>query len=128
MTGKLIIIKPEVLAPEYRRSEHQIKRATGGFGCSPNSRGNAVFCKDLYSGKESRFERHDVLGVADVEKLPEWAKAKLDEQQQSKEPSPKQPKTLKDKLEAARIKADQENAARKAERGDKSKKNNEERE
>jgi len=75
--GKLIIIKPEVLAPEYRYSDYQLRTADGGFGCSPNSRGSAVFCTDLYSGKQSRFERHDILGVADLAKLPEWAKAKL---------------------------------------------------
>lgn len=75
--GKIIIIKPEVLSPEYRRSDHQLKLVQGGFGASPNSRGNAVYCKDLYSGKESRFERCDVLGVADEAKLPQWARVKI---------------------------------------------------
>ena len=77
LTGKLIIIKQEVLAPEYRAANHQIKIVTGGFGASPNSRGNAVFCKDLYSGKETRFERYDVAGVIDPGKIPEWAVKKL---------------------------------------------------
>ena len=77
LEGKLIIIKPEALSPEYRTADHMLKICNGGFGASPNSRGNAVFCKDLYSGKESRFERYDVLGVADIEKLPQWAKVKL---------------------------------------------------
>jgi hypothetical protein len=75
--GKVIIIKPEVLAPEFRSAEHQLKICNGGFGASPNARGNAVFCTDLYSGKESRYERYDVLGVADIAKLPQWAQAKL---------------------------------------------------
>jgi hypothetical protein len=86
LAGSLIVIKPEVLAPEYRRSEHQIKHCTGGFGASPNSRGNAVFCKDLYSGKESRFERYDVAGIIDTGKMPEWAVKKLALTEALKEP------------------------------------------
>jgi len=77
LKGKYIVIKPEVLSPEYRRSEKQIKLCTDGFGASPDSRGNAVFCKDLYSGKESRFERRDIAGVIDPEKMPEWAAEKI---------------------------------------------------
>ena len=77
LEGKAIIIKSETLSPEFRTASHQLKIAKGGFGCAPDSRGNAVFCTDLYSGKDSRFERWDVLGVADIEKLPEWTQAKL---------------------------------------------------
>lgn len=76
--GKIVIIKPEVLSPEYRRSDYQIKLVQGGFGASANSRGSAVYCHDLYSGKESRFERCDILGVADETKLPQWAKIKIE--------------------------------------------------
>jgi hypothetical protein len=86
LNGKAIVIKPEALAPEYRTAEIQLKIVLGGFGASPDSRGSAVFCKDLYSGKESRFERQDVLGLADMERLPEWAKAKLTVMEALKEP------------------------------------------
>lgn len=72
--GKIIVIKPEVLRPEYRRATCQLKLCSGGFGASPNSRGSAVFCTDLYSGRESRFERRDVLGIMEPEQMPEWAK------------------------------------------------------
>ena len=77
LKDKIIVIKPEVLSPEYRRSERQIKICTGGFGASPDSRGNAVFCTDLYSGKKSRFERNDVAGIINPDKLPEWAVKKI---------------------------------------------------
>ena len=109
LTGSLIVIKPEALAPEYRRTEHQLKHCKGGFGASPNSRGNAVFCKDLNSGKESRFERYDVAGVIDPTKMPEWAKKKLTlpEKQQIKPtqtPQSKQPPSLLGEVrEAAHI-------------------------
>lgn len=72
LNGKVIVIKPEVLRREYRRATNQIKLCTGGFGASPNSRGSAVYCKDLYTGKESRYERRDVLGTMEPDTLPEW--------------------------------------------------------
>lgn len=74
LRGKVIVIKPEVLRPEYRRATCQLQLCTGGFGASPNSRGSACYCTELYSGKTSRFERRDVLGIIEPEKLPNWAK------------------------------------------------------
>jgi hypothetical protein len=77
LTGKVVVIKPHVLSPEYRAAHHQLKIVQGGFGANPNARGNAVFCKDLYSDKETRFERYDIAGVADPARLPQWAKDKI---------------------------------------------------
>lgn len=74
LNGKVIVIKPEVLRREYRTAHYQLKLCTGGFGASPNSRGSACFCTDLRTGKETRFERRDVLGTMQPEKLPPWAK------------------------------------------------------
>lgn len=70
---KVIVIKPGVLRPEYRKSTCQLKLCTGGFGAYGNSRGSAVYCTDLYTGRKSRFERQDVLGVLEPEQLPKWA-------------------------------------------------------
>lgn len=83
---KVIVIKPNVLRREYRRATCQLKLCTGGFGASPNSRGRAVFCIDLYTGKPTRFDRQDVLGTIERDNLPQWAKQCLDkiEQEQSK--------------------------------------------
>ena len=61
--GKIVVIKPEVLRREYRRATRQLKLCMGGFGASPHSRGSACYCVDLYTGKESRYERMDVLGT-----------------------------------------------------------------
>jgi hypothetical protein len=77
LTGKTIVIKPEALAPEYRAADYQLKVCTGGFGAESDGRGSAVFCKDLYSGKESRYERRNVAGVIDPDKLPDWAAKKI---------------------------------------------------
>lgn len=75
---KVIVIKAEVLRPEYQRATRQLKLCRGGFGASGNSRGSACFCTDLITGKESRFERRDVLGTISPDKLPQWAKDGLE--------------------------------------------------
>ena len=75
--GKIVVIKPEVLRREYRRATHQLKLCTGGFGASPHSRGTACYCIDLYTGKESRYERMDVMGTMEPENLPGWARHAL---------------------------------------------------
>ena len=75
--GKVILIKPEVLKREYQHATHQYQLCTGGFGASPNSRGSAVFCTNLFNGKSSRFERQDVLAIVDKAQLPAWAKEGL---------------------------------------------------
>ena len=78
LRGKIVVIKPEVLRPEYRRATCQLQLCTGGFGAAPNSRGSACFCTELYSGKSSRYERRDILGTIALEALPKWAKHYLD--------------------------------------------------
>ena len=70
LNGKVVVIKPEVLRREYQMATNQIKLCTGGFGASPHSRGSACFCVDLYSGKEARFERQDILGILDNHSFP----------------------------------------------------------
>ena len=74
LNGKVVVLKPDVLKKEYQRATRQYQLVTGGFGASPNSRGSACFCTNLYSGKRDRFERWDVLGIVDREDLPDWAK------------------------------------------------------
>jgi hypothetical protein len=78
LKDKVIVIRAEVLKPEYQRATRQYQLCTGGFGASPNSRGSACFCTNLYSGKTSRYERMDVLGIVPKEQLPDWAKSALE--------------------------------------------------
>ena len=76
--NKVVVIRADVFKPEYQISTKQLQLCTGGFGAEPNSRGSACFCTHLYSGKESRFERSDILGVIEKDYLPDWAKERLD--------------------------------------------------
>lgn len=73
LEGKVVIIKASSLRPEYATADHQLMLATGGNGCRPDARGRAVFCTNLYTGKQGRWERYDVQGVAEMSKLPQWA-------------------------------------------------------
>lgn len=81
LEGKLIILRPTSLAPEYRTADCQLGFATGGFGCFPGARGRAVYFEELYSGEQCRWEIGDVLGIADPDTLPDWAKEKLSERE-----------------------------------------------
>jgi hypothetical protein len=75
--GQVIVIRADSLRPEYRTAEHQLMLATGGFGCKPGSSGRAVFCRNIYTGKETRWNIGDVLGVIKPECLPDWSKEHL---------------------------------------------------
>ena len=75
--NEVVVLRPERLRPEYRTANNQLLLATGGFGTHANSRGRAVYTVNLYSGKESRWNREDLLGVLKSECMPEWAKEKL---------------------------------------------------
>ena len=73
INGKIVALKADVLRSEYRISTHQILLVNGGFGANANSRGNAVFVTNLYSGEQYRVERRDVLGEIKPDHLPHWA-------------------------------------------------------
>lgn len=79
--NKVVVIRADVFKPEYQIATKQLQLCTGGFGAEPNSRGSACFCTNIYSGKEARFERSDVLGIIEKDDLPDWAKERLNEVQ-----------------------------------------------
>lgn len=77
LKGKIVVLKSDALYREYRSIAHQLYLADGGFGCSPKGRGNAIYAYNLYTGKKTRIEKYDVIGVIKDEKMPQWAKEKL---------------------------------------------------
>ena len=76
--NKIVVIRADVFKPEYQIATKQLQLCTGGFGAEPNSRGSACFCTNIYSGKEARYERSDILGVIEKDDLPDWARERLD--------------------------------------------------
>ena len=73
--GKVVAIRASSLRPEYQTADRQIVLVKGGFGAEANSRGRAVYTTNLYTGKESRWDRADILG--EIKELPKWAKERL---------------------------------------------------
>ena len=76
---KLLILKPEVLKEEFRQPFFQYFYAQSGFGCYPDKLGGKVFGRFLADGEKAQFRRSDFLGVADPEKLPQWAQKRLEQ-------------------------------------------------
>jgi hypothetical protein len=75
--NKVVVIRTERLRPEYRTADNQLMLAVGGFGTYANARGRAVYTVNLYSRKESRWNREDILGILKTEYMPDWAKEQL---------------------------------------------------
>lgn len=75
--NQLIVIKPESMTPAARTADNQLLLAVNGNGCNPEARGQAVFCKHLFTGKTMRWDRQDVAGIIRPDRMPAWAKEKL---------------------------------------------------
>lgn len=87
LMGKIVVVRPEWLRPAFRKADHQLIWATGGFGASGNSRGRAVYAETLYSGDEYRYNREDLMGFLKPEHTPAWATEKLAQRQAEQAPS-----------------------------------------
>ena len=90
--NKVVVIKGNILRPEFRHASHQLMLCTGGFGSQPNARGRTCYCISLYDGKKTSYYRSDILGTMDKEMLPEWAKDKLEKAKEIHEAEKKPPK------------------------------------
>jgi hypothetical protein len=86
--NKLVIIKPERMAASARSADEQLVMAISGNGCNPNARGQAVFCTNLFTGKTTRWDRHDIAGIIKPERIPKWAFQRLTELPSPKEAPP----------------------------------------
>lgn len=81
LTGKVLILKPSILADEYKSPDNQLFLATAGFGCSPSSLGRSIYGVFLKDNEYTSFYRQDFLGIARDDVLPDWAKSKLETQE-----------------------------------------------
>ena len=90
LKGKIIVVRGDILRPEYKRASNQLLLCTGGSGSKPNPYGRTCYAVHLYDARETAYYRQDILGVMPEDKLPEWAKKGLEAiQQQSTEMSKK---------------------------------------
>lgn len=70
--GKIIVLKPDKLAPEYRNEHYQIMRCTGGNGSKADGLGTSVFCKEMFTGEEMKYRRASVIGILKEDCYPAW--------------------------------------------------------
>lgn len=70
--GKIIVLKPDKLAPEYRNEHYQIMRCTGGNGAKADGLGTSVFCKEMFTGEEMKYRRASVIGILKEDCYPAW--------------------------------------------------------
>ena len=74
--GKVLVMRPGVLRPEYWNAAHQLYFAVGGNGARAGSHGTKVFCINIYTGEHTYIRRTDVMGAVKPDRLPGWAKEK----------------------------------------------------
>ena len=83
--GKVLVMRPGVLRPEYWNAAHQLYFAVGGNGARAGSHGTKVFCINIYTGEHTYIRRTDVMGAIEPDHLPGWAKEKAAEKQRLEE-------------------------------------------
>jgi hypothetical protein len=87
--GRVLVLSTDTLKESCWKQQDQLWLATGGVGCRPNSSGRAVFATCLCDGEETRWNRHDFIGILKGNHLPDWAKEKqMELQRQSVEDTP----------------------------------------
>lgn len=84
-TGKVVVIRPEILKDEYKTPEDQLFLVSGGNGARPNAIGRKVYGEFLKDGEKTHYFRDEIIGVLKGEYLPEWAAEKLAEAQELEE-------------------------------------------
>lgn len=92
---KVAVIRQESLRPEYRTADKQLVLVTGGFGAQGKARGRAVYTVNLYSGKESRWNRADILGIVKPECMPDWARQRLRQIEAEKQAKHRKPEQVR---------------------------------
>ena len=70
--NKILVLNPEVLITNARHAQNSLWIAYNGFGCTYGARGQAVFAKNLFDGREARWERADFHGIVKPESLQKW--------------------------------------------------------
>ena len=70
--NKILVLDPQTLITNARNAQNSLWVAYNGFGCTYGARGQAVYAKNLFDGRESRWERADFLGIVKRESLQKW--------------------------------------------------------
>ncbi len=67
--NQVLVLKYDVLKPEYRNPANQLWNCQGGFGASPTARGRQVYVTNVFDGEQTSFYRQDFVGIVKPEVL-----------------------------------------------------------
>ncbi|MCL2189178.1 MAG: DUF4406 domain-containing protein [Defluviitaleaceae bacterium] len=70
--NKILVLNTEVLYKDARHAQNSLWIAWGGFGCTFGARGQGVYAKNLFDGREAQWERSDFLGIVKPSSLQKW--------------------------------------------------------
>lgn len=70
--NQILVLDPNTLIRAAQNAQNSLWVAWNGFGCTYGARGQAVFAKNLFDGREARWERSDFLGIVRPESLQKW--------------------------------------------------------
>jgi hypothetical protein len=63
LENRLLVIRPDQMAEDYKNSKYQLLIGTGGFGVDPSKMGRAVFSLNLGDGEQVRWNREQIMGI-----------------------------------------------------------------
>ena len=69
LEGKYILVSKKILKPEYHDNEKRVFFCEDGFGCSPNTVGNAIFGYYVFDNEKCRIEGYQVERLATEEEI-----------------------------------------------------------
>lgn len=78
LVGQVVVVRGNVLRPEFQHGTRQLMLCVGGFGAQPMARGRSCSCINLYENRVTTYYRSDLLGVMKPENMPEWAKDRVE--------------------------------------------------
>ena len=78
-TGKVLVLRGDILKDECKTPDNQLFYASGGNGCRPEALGVKVFGQHLNDGEKTYYCRGDFVGVMKLDQIPEWAQEKYAE-------------------------------------------------
>ena len=87
-TGKVLVLRPDVMKESCWSPQNCLWEAYAGFGCSPTAMGRAVYATCLGDGERARWDRGDFIGALNDAFLPDWAREKLEELHTPKQDGP----------------------------------------
>jgi hypothetical protein len=63
LKGKILVMKPKMVAEGYRKRNWLLYRAIDGFGCDPNLRGSSIVAENIEDGEIANWDRNDFYGI-----------------------------------------------------------------